>query len=117
MKYRKLDANGDYTLGSGGDFYEDSPEAVAQAILTRLRLWKGEWFLDTSEGTPWSDKVLGKRQRSKNYDAVLRNKILTTAGVSELLSYSSSFNGDTRRLTVTAKVKTIYGSITLNEVL
>src|SRR5260364_424406 len=54
MRYRRLDAAGDYAFGRGlSDFEQDTPEAVAQAVKTRLALRFGEWFLDTSDGTPW----------------------------------------------------------------
>ena len=53
MKYRKLTENGDYAFGRGGaDMHADTPEAVGQAVLTRLRLFAGEWFVDLKEGTP-----------------------------------------------------------------
>ena len=40
MKYRKLTENGDYAFGRGGaDMHADTPEAVGQAVLTRLRLF------------------------------------------------------------------------------
>lgn len=45
----------------------NSPEAVAQAIKTRFLLWYGQWFLDTTEGTPWIQSVLGK-QRPETYN-------------------------------------------------
>ena len=52
MRYRKLDAAGDMTFGNGiGAFYVDIPEAPAQAVMTRLRMEQGEWFLDAKAGT------------------------------------------------------------------
>lgn len=51
MRYRREDADGDYTFGSGDDTWLiNSPEAVAQAVKTRFELWYGQWFLDTTEG-------------------------------------------------------------------
>jgi hypothetical protein len=114
MKYRKLDDLGDYTLGTGGDFYVNSPEAVAQAILTRLRLYRGEWFIDTKEGTPWFQDVLGKYTQ-RTYDAVVRLRILRTQGVRAILSFTSVYDGAARTLVQSSTVDTIYGttSVTL----
>jgi hypothetical protein len=115
MRYRKLDSAGDYTLGGSDAFLIDSPQTVAQAILTRLRLLKGEWFLDLSDGTPYSDEVFGKQNGSS--DAAIKQRILATPGVTSLLSYSSSYDGTTRVLTVTATVVTQYGQATIAQVL
>lgn len=110
MRYRKLDANGDYTFGqSQNDFYVDQPEAVAQAVQTGLRLFQGEWFLDTSAGVPWRQSILGKYAQNA-YDAILKAQILNTQGVQALDSYTSSIDPTTRGLSVTATINTIYGS-------
>lgn len=109
MRYRKEDANGDYVFGHGAsDFYQDVPEAVAQAVKTRLSLFAGEWYLDTSDGTPWRTEVLGKYTK-ETYDAVIRDRILGTDGVQEIVSYSSTFDGDSRALSVSATITTVYG--------
>jgi len=60
MKYRRLDVNGDMSFGAGvSNFLINSPEAVAQAVMTRLKLFQGEWFIDTEIGVPYNTKVLG----------------------------------------------------------
>lgn len=117
MRYRKLSASGDYTLGGQAAFYVNTPEAVAQAVSTRLRLWLGEWFVDTTDGMPWLTDVLGKRFQGRNPDAVIKERILGTQGVLEIASYSSDFNGETRKLSVTASINTIYGAATISETL
>lgn len=115
MKYRKLDPSGDYTLGSGADFHANTPEAVAQAVLTRLRLWLGEWFVNTSDGTPWETEVLGKRQQRKNPDSAIKRRILGTPGVTEIADYASTYNGETRQFSISATINTAYGSATFSE--
>lgn len=110
MKYRKLDSNGDYTLGTPADFHVNTPEAVAQVVKTRLALWVGEWFLNVTDGMPWNEQVLGKRLRGKSYDAAIRQRILGTDGVSEIADYSSSIDPDTRALSVSATITTAYGT-------
>lgn len=113
MRYRKLDASGSRVFGGGqSSFWINQPEAVAQAILTRLRLLQGSWFLDITAGVPWATQILGKGTTS-TYDAVLRAAILGTEGVNSMISYSSSLVG--RSLTVNATVDTIYGAVTVSE--
>ncbi|MBN3822360.1 hypothetical protein G3O00_01850 [Burkholderia sp. Ac-20384] len=117
MKYRKQDADGDYVFGGGAnDFLVNTPEAVAQAVLTRLRLLRGEWFLDTTVGMPWATDVLGK-YTSGTYDSAIRQCILGTQGVTEITSYSSSVDPSTRELTVAATITTIYGTTTVQATL
>jgi hypothetical protein len=117
MRYRKLDANGDYTFGHGqADFYRDQPEAVAQAVETRLRLFTQEWFLDLSEGTPWREEVLGKYTQNA-YDTVIKDRIIGTQGLSSLDTYDSSRNADTRALSVQATITTIYGQSSIETTL
>ncbi len=107
MRYRQLDANGDYTFGQGSaNFWIDDPEAVAQSIETRLLLWQGEWFLDNTVGMPWAQSVLG--YHTGLYDTIIKSYILATVGVVSIVSYSSVFNPEKRSLTVSGTVLTQY---------
>lgn len=122
MRYRKLDANGDMQFGHGsGDFWFNQPEAVGQSVKTRLLLFSGEWYLDTVAGTPWggfplNDLVVEQGQilgvhTQLSRDAAIRERILTTEGVTSLVSYYSYFNPDTRAYAVEATIDTIYGVV------
>ena len=113
MRYRKLDANGDYSFGhQQADFLINTPEAVAQAVDTRLTLHAGEWFLDKTEGMPWLPDVLGERTVSTR-DSAVQKRILGTQGIVQIDSYDSSVDPDTRKLTATAEVTTAYGTTTI----
>lgn len=117
MKYRRLDMNGDMVIGHGdADYLKDSPECVAQAVVTRLRLLRGEWFLDLTEGTPYAPAVLGKHTKA-TYDFALRQRVLETEGVTDIEEYESIFDGETRRLTVNIRINTVYGPAAIQEVL
>jgi len=107
MIYRALDANGDYQIGV---FLANTPATVGQAVITRLLLWKSEWFLDVTDGTPWLQDIVGN---NTNYDFEIQSRILDTPGVTDIVSYASSVVN--RRLSVTATINTIYGqtSVTL----
>lgn len=112
MRVRKTDAAGDYVFGGNQQsFYRDQPEAVAQIVESRLNLWLGQWYLDLAEGTPYQTQVLGK-YTEKTRDPVMRARILGSPGVSELKAFGSTFNGDTRALTVSAEIGTVYSTLT-----
>lgn len=113
MRYRREDQNGDYTFGNGDDTWLiNTPEAVAQAVKTRFELWYGQWFLDTTEGTPWIQTVLGK-QRPETYNLAIRKRILNTQGVLSILSFNVLSNSETRRIRFSAEIDTLYGTTTL----
>ena len=113
MRYRKLDSNKDYSFGNNSfNFYVDAPEAVAQAVKTRLLLIEGEWFLDTTIGTPYQTQILGMGT-VKKYDIAVQEVILNTEGVKSMLSYTSFLDTVTRALSIDVKLDTIYGAASL----
>jgi hypothetical protein len=108
MRYRKLDVNGDYSFGhSLNDFYIDNINAVSQSVLTRLQLYQGSWFLDTTAGVPWNTQVLG-RSSARTRDIVIKSVILGTNGVTGITTYSSSLQN--RQLSITATITTVYST-------
>lgn len=117
MIYRKLDIDGDYTFGGNGNsFYRNDALGVAQSVVTRLKLWENEWFLDISEGMPYLDGVMGK-YTIDDVDSIIKERIINTEGVVEITSYQSSFNPDLRKFSVSVTISTIYGEAVINEVL
>lgn len=117
MRYRKLDADRDMVFGNQqADFWRDVPEAPAQAVGTRLRLWSGEWFLDLSEGVPYQVSALGTG-KMQTIEPMLRLAVQETQGVTGIAAWSSSWNPDSRAYSVAATIDTIYGATNLNEVL
>jgi len=115
MRYRVLDANGDYTWGqNGANFLVNSAAAVAQAILTRLRLIQGEWFLDQTAGTPYDTDILGAGTESTR-DLAVQTVILDTQGVTGIADYASYLDPKTRAFTVAATVNTQYGQTTITQ--
>lgn len=114
IRYRQLDSNGDYVFGQQAVFLHDSSAAVAQAILTRLLLWSGEWFLDLAEGTPYDTLILGYGTQGTR-DAAVRERILSTPGVVGITKYDSSVVS--RRMSVACDVQTQYGPASINTVL
>lgn len=112
MRYRALSTTGDYQFGRAGLFLINTPAAVAQAVKTRLMLWAGEWFLDSREGTPYEQSILGYGTQGTR-DLAIKERILGTPGVLSLIRYASSVDSS-RKMTVTATVETQYGTAALN---
>jgi hypothetical protein len=110
MRVRAMTSSGDMRFGhSAADFLANSPEAVAQAVQTRLGLWQGEWFLDLTAGTPYLNKILGVHPQPI-YDAAISARILETPGMIALAEYASQHDAATRALTVQATGITQYGT-------
>lgn len=115
MRYRKLSPSGDYVFGhQQQDFYINSPDAVRQAVQTRLELSLGAWWLDVTDGTPHLTRVLGTGTAASR-DPTIQARILLTTGVTSLDAYASHMEG--RDFTVQATVNTVYGQAAVNGVL
>ncbi|KAB1444214.1 hypothetical protein F7890_21390 [Bordetella bronchiseptica] len=107
MRVRRLGESGD--LVTRGKMFLTDREAIAQTIVTRLKLFLGEYFRDVTDGTPWFQQVLGKFENLNAVEAVLRNRIARTQGVVRLLAFEMQYDLDTRALSVQARVLTTYG--------
>jgi hypothetical protein len=109
-----LDSNSDMTFGkSMANIYIDSPDGVAQCVLTRLRFWLGEWFLDTTDGTNWAYDVLGKYTAGTR-DPMIQARVLGTQGVSDIAAYASQLDRETRAWSVQVTINTAYGQTVIS---
>lgn len=109
MRYRKLDPNGDYVFAGNSTFLVDTPEAVAQAVLTRLKLFTKEWFLDSRIGLD-KDRILGYGT-AMTRDQEVQRRILLTANVVRLRRYYSTV--ENRGFRVVANIDTTFGPATV----
>ncbi len=119
MRYRKLTSDDDYQFGNGQlDFWRDVPEAVGQSAKTRLLLWLGEWYLDTSAGTPYLQGVLGKYSLAQA-DVTIQQRVLDSTDeqgnltVTDIPKYFSQLDPNERAMTVEMSIDTIFGPTTL----
>jgi hypothetical protein len=115
---------GDMRFGHGAaDFWHNVPEAVGQSVLTRLLLFAGEWFLDTSEGTPWGGFPLNPavvaqgrilaEHTALSRDAALRERVIGTPGVLAIRAYDSQFDPLSRAFAAQITIDTVYGQLAL----
>lgn len=115
MRYRIVDADGDYSFGSGQQSLTYGVYAVSQAIRTRLLLLKGEWWENLEAGTALYQEILGKtgsENRIMIADSIIKDRIANTKDVLSIKNFSSSLVN--RQYSFSCLVITKYGEITLN---
>jgi len=90
----------------------DGAERVRQHLAIKLKLWQGEWFMDTEFGTPYTAEILGKQISLAGSVAALKASIMAVDGVQSITRFTFDFNRSARALNVEFDVKTPYGLIT-----
>lgn len=110
MTVRRLDANGEIVT-SGSQFLTGAEE-IAQTIVTRLRLFLGEYFRDITDGTPWFQNILVKSGSLESKDAAIKIRIVRTPNVIGLTRYNSDYDIDSRTYSISGEVLTPFGQVT-----
>lgn len=92
-------------------------EGLRQKLETRLSLWLGEFWLDTSAGVPYLQRILGYGANSEgtgvenSVTQIINTEVLKEEEVLAIKYSSSTFNRATRSFEYSATVNTIYGVI------
>jgi hypothetical protein len=122
MISRELNSGNDiFFLQGRSAFVADSIE-IAQHIATRLKFFLTEWFLDETSGTAWYQVIFVKPADLLQIETVLKERILQTPGVTDLIDFKMSYNQfDTssapgRSLAVNFTYTDQYGTLNQNEV-
>jgi hypothetical protein len=95
----------------------DDAAKIAQQILITLRFWYGEWFLNTTEGTPYLEYILVKQPNMAHIRQILTEQIQSVEGVKAVTGMELTFDQRERSLLVEYTADTDYGLITRKEVL
>lgn len=88
-----LDAQGRASFVSGA-------ERVAQQIRLHLRTFLGEWFLDTTFGTPWFEQIYGRGRDLDAVRAALRAEIASVPDVVSVGTINLKLEAQARRLEI-----------------
>ena len=85
-------------------------DTVAQRLKIRLLTFQEEWFLDTTYGVPYFQRILGKKKVTKSsIDIIFQEQILLEPGVKELVEFNSTFSD--RQYSVKFKVRVVTGDV------
>jgi hypothetical protein len=86
--------------------------AVGQHARERLQTFEGEWFLNAAVGVPWLTQILGQGYDPALAESVVKATLLATDGVTEITSFSVSFDQPSRGLRIrSVEVKTDYDQV------
>lgn len=97
---------GDLAIVNRGD-------EIAQNLKIRLLFIAGEWFLDTTVGVPYFESIWIKNPNPDLVDDIFKSTILETDEVTELLEYDSNFDTQQRQYSVSFKVQTTFGELSI----
>jgi len=89
--------------------------STEQRLKVRLQIFLREWFLDRTAGQPYYEEVFSKAPNISEIEARLKEAILTTERVLEILSFDIDFNNASRTLFVNFAVSTIDGDIVIDD--
>ncbi len=105
----------DWTIkNSDLQLISDSNE-LAQNLKIRLQFIHGEWFLDITAGTAYFEKIFHKNLDIAEVNREFKRVILSTEGVTDLVAFDADYNTKKRTYTVTFRVNTIYGELTVDD--
>jgi hypothetical protein len=76
-----IDSDNDWTFGKGRANYITESEMVRQNVLTRIKSFTDDWFLDTDAHIDWFT-INGNRGNEKQILDEVRRVTLSTLGVS-----------------------------------
>ncbi len=102
-----LDANGNMQVVT-------ELEGLRQKVQQKLRLWRGEWFLDTRAGVPYEQDILIRGVDPGLVTSLLNAQILAEPEVREIVEVSADLDRDTRVYTYTARVASIFGEMEIS---
>lgn len=110
-----LDNTGDLDTSNNELTLTTGLQAIQQHLQVKLRMFLGEWFLNTSVGVPWFQDILVKQPNFVTIENALKTEILETVGVIELISFEFDFNSTTRVFTLDFRASTEEGIIDLSQ--
>ena len=110
------DTNNDPIEGPNGPIFLTDIDAVAQIIMTTLRLLQGEWWENLTIGYPLFQSIIGSSGAQKNQTAtqiITQNAILSCPFVLQILSFRYVTNAALRSSSFTCEVSTSFGVLTI----
>ena len=110
---RALDDLHDWQFGQGLQSYKSDLDALKQSVQTRLMQWENNCFFAMDEGVDYANELdIGTKDA---LDLDIKRVILKTSGVLRIDDYSSTLALDSRSISISCNIQTIYGNLALEE--
>ena len=108
MRVSGLDKNLDWRFGKGRAAYKRNADAIAQNILTRLRSFLGDWYLDTETGIDWLT-LLGNLGTEKRILRAVESTVMQTDGVLSIQELKIIRRDSTRGVKIRIRYTDVFG--------
>jgi len=93
----------------------EGSDYVRQSLSIRLGFFQGEWFLDTTAGTPYYQDIFLKNPDLPNIENIFKARIIETNFVNELTEFDLQLDSAKREASLFAKVNTDFGLVEFSE--
>lgn len=113
----KIDDSGELVIEDNDLVFVSDLDQVMQHVKIRLRTFYGEWVFDTTRGIKYFEEIFVKQPNKSVVDGLIKQAIIETAEVTELVEYSSVIDEVSRQIDISATINTIYGTMQITEVL
>ena len=107
----------DISLQNNDFILVDNAERISQQIKISLQFWLGEWFLNTTLGVPYLERICVKNPNLQHIRQIFRNVIQNVSGVTAVNALDLTVDAAKRVLTVSYTATTTDGVITRKELL
>lgn len=106
----------DLVLGRNRDLVLiDGADQIRQQIKITLLTFLGEWFLDTTFGVPYLERIMVKSPSRAQIEAIMRTKVLAVPGVKAVPTVEVDIDAATRRARITLPdIQTEEGLVTVS---
>ena len=107
MRVSGLDSNNDWRFGRGLAVYISNAPAVRQNVVTRLKSFASDWFLDTGANIDWID-LLGRRGTRDEILREVERVTLATEGVTTISRLDIEVKTSSREASIMLSFGTIF---------
>lgn len=115
MRVSGLDKDGDWRFGQGKALYVTKTAAIRQNVVTRIKSFRTDFFLDTDAHIDWID-LLGRRGTKDEILREVERTTLATDGVTTITKLEIEVKTSSRNATIMLAFGTIFDETISEEI-